>query len=815
MTLLVVPARADLTLVDNGAPACTIVIPADASEIAAYAAAELQGYLQKMSGADVPVVAEGESDVGGVRVLVGPCGATAALGIDVDALGAEEFIVRTTDDALVLVGADRIYYPTSKLRPLDENVSAGTLFAVYDLLQDQLGVRWLWPGESGEVYPSRATITVGQLDVHEGPKLLKRAMRNLLQERVFDSAIARYVGEEARDSYVRKGEDQWAWNRRMRLGRATILNFGHAFTSWWERYGEEHPEYFALHSDGVDGDAPARVPPHGNARVIKMCVSQPALWDQIIANWQQAREQFADTPEVTRTINACENDGGAGFCICENCRAWDVPGYYSNEEEGLLSLSDRYVHFWNELARRARAIDPEAWVCGYSYSRMSKPPLQTRVEDGVMLAYVGSPGYPARPQSREHFHSAWRGWADMGASQLYRPNVLLSGHAMPIATPGEMGRDFQWLYRHDMIGTDFDSLVGDWATAGPNYYVLGRLHWDPDADVEAVVDEWYSAFGDAEEKVREYFDYWTEVGKRFWGLGDHIRELGYGSSMRGRIRVIPEIYAAEDFETGRALLAEAAGAVRDDERCLGRVRFLQTGLEHARLTWQAISSYQEAMRQTNPPPETLPKLVEDVRELIRYRKRIADSHAANTHWATYQEIRMGDLSGIRVVGQVVDYEPISMLPYTMKFNWDPDDVGGEHGWFRPEFDDGEWGHCRTERPWEQDPIGQQWKEEHGEDYDGVAWYRTAFYVPEEHHGRRVFLFFNAVDGDCDVWINGEKAGSHPLVEDDDWKEPFSIEITGVINDDPAAVNRMAVRVNAEVGNGGIYKRVWLVTERAQ
>ena len=40
----------------------------------------------------------------------------------------------------------------------------GTLLAVYNFLDCQMGVRWLWPGKLGEVVPKVSTIRIGNLD---------------------------------------------------------------------------------------------------------------------------------------------------------------------------------------------------------------------------------------------------------------------------------------------------------------------------------------------------------------------------------------------------------------------------------------------------------------------------------------------------------------------------------------------------------------------------------------------------------------------------------------------------------------------------
>ena len=58
-----------------------------------------------------------------------------------------------------------------------------------------------------------------------------------------------------------------------------------------------------------------------------------------------------------------------------------------------------------------------------------------------------------------------------------------------------------------MMGTDFDSCTHNWATQGLNYYIVARLHWNPEQDVDVIVDDFCkSGFGPAAKSVRQYFD---------------------------------------------------------------------------------------------------------------------------------------------------------------------------------------------------------------------------------------------------------------------------------------------------------------------
>ena len=63
------------------------------------------------------------------------------------------------------------------------NPRMGTLWAVYDFLQDELGCRWIWPGEIGRVVPRTATVAVGSLDIQETPTIKIRGFRMAAQEK--------------------------------------------------------------------------------------------------------------------------------------------------------------------------------------------------------------------------------------------------------------------------------------------------------------------------------------------------------------------------------------------------------------------------------------------------------------------------------------------------------------------------------------------------------------------------------------------------------------------------------------------------------
>ena len=93
--------------------------------------------------------------------------------------------------------------------------------------------------------------------------------------------------------------------------------------------------------------------------------------------------------------------------------------------------------------------------------------------------------------------------------------------------------------------------------------------------------------------------------------------------------------------------------------------------------------------------------------------------------------------------------------------------------------------------------------------NSVAWYRRAFDLPKEDSGQRLWLEFDGVFRNCDVFVNGWFIGHH-----DSGYGSFRYDITDVA--DCGGKNLIAVKVDASEFEGwfyegaGIYRHVWLV-----
>jgi len=105
-------------------------------------------------------------------------------------------------------------------------------------------------------------------------------------------------------------------------------------------------------------------------------------------------------------------------------------------------------------------------------------------------------------------------------------------------------------------------------------------------------------------------------------------------------------------------------------------------------------------------------------------------------------------------------------------------------------------------------------------YQGEAWYRKHFRIPDSIANKRLVIYFEAIMGKCKVWLNGELLATHY-----GGYLPFSVDISDKIKKD--SLNTIAVWAdNSDDPSfppgksqkeldfsyfGGIYRDVWLVS----
>ncbi len=138
-------------------------------------------------------------------------------------------------------------------------------------------------------------------------------------------------------------------------------------------------------------------------------------------------------------------------------------------------------------------------------------------------------------------------------------------------------------------------------------------------------------------------------------------------------------------------------------------------------------------------------------------------------------------------------------------------LGDPTGAERPGFNDRTWRRLDLPHDWSIEGTPRQDAPAGGRGGyfpTGTGWYRKAFRLPDRSRGRRVWLEFDGVYMNSDVWINGVHLGRRPF-----GYIGFAYDVTRHL---VSGVNLVAVRVdNSRQPNSrwysgsGIYRHVWL------
>ncbi len=314
-------------------------------------------------------------------------------------------------------------------------------------------------------------------------------------------------------------------------------------------YGKTHPEYYALLSNGK------RLVPSGSMTV-HLCMSNPEVQRiaaENVINWigQQPDREFFDVMQ----------GDGPEWCVCDACRVLDVEGHGS---------SDRLMFFVNRVAERVGGKYPDKRLVFLAYTPYSEsPPARERPARNVTVLFAPycwggarSQFHPLEHDVNKPAHGHFKGWMDILAPgqmigfeypkvypyALY-PNGALRASVANIRTYAACPAVRAIRY----CGTPVS--FGDL-----HRYLLGELHWTPDADEQRLAEAFCAVYyGAAAPQLRQYHGLLEETVER----KPHYQRCEY--------------YAPGLLETGLAekaepLFAAAEKAVAGDAARLERVR---------------------------------------------------------------------------------------------------------------------------------------------------------------------------------------------------------------------------------------------------
>jgi hypothetical protein len=617
-----------LALAANGKAGAVLVLPQKPNASERQAAELLQRVLAAMSGAKLTIVSEEKVPaqsvgadqkilVGGqtfeTLISIGDTQLAKAAGVNANDLNPDGYRLQTRGNTLFLVGRDAPPHLDAEGAPVKSNGTGpthyihanGTRNGAYALLERHFGCRWLWPSEAGgEVLPKKNTLTLQPLNESDEPAIAQRGIRNYYPESGVNSYGRRQqqsvlsLLHRSYSGFLKKAENSGAWFDAMKLGQSVELNLGHSYGDYWKRYGETHPEYFALQADGTRNQVRLGESYAGRAH---LDVSNPELIQHIAG---EVIQKFDADPNLT-SVSIAPNDGSyPSFCLCEVCRRLDPPNgdpvsFSIVDESGTasriqyVSLSDRYVLFYSKIAEIVAKKHPDRLLGAYAYSTYSSPPLYAKLAPNVFIAYVGLSYF--NDAQRQHDLQSWDQWSQTAEKLQLRPNALLGNYGIAANYAHKLGADIKHAYQTGMIGTDFDSLTHDWAARGLNDYVLAKLLWDPSQNIDALIKDYCDAgFGPASPAIQKYFaqlEALTDAVARAAADSSRVEDGIDPNSRNGGLLLLSKIYTPEKLDELQSILDDAKKQAGQNEEVVKRIEFLEQAVRYAKAETAWLRAY--------------------------------------------------------------------------------------------------------------------------------------------------------------------------------------------------------------------------------
>ncbi len=600
----------------------------------------------------------------------------------------------------------------------------GTLFAAYELLE-QLGVRWCLPGDLGTVVPSAKTIA---LPIQETLQVPAFGGRNL------------------------QGVTDKTWMRRMRLG-----GFNAGAHGLQLRRRKTEPELYCQENGK---------PTH------QLEVSHPEVLRLVT---EEALKFFRENPGA-KYFNLSPEDG-PGF----GSSPWDAGDM--DPLHGKVSVTDRYIKFFNLVLEAVHKEFPSAGIAFYCYGQLMRPPIRETPDPNLLpvlapidLCRYHSLDNPICPE-RRYLKEIVAGWQKLGCNLFYRGFYFnLADQGFPFSMIRQIGAEIGYFHENNFIGCRVQCMPL-WGHHGPSLYLAAKLMWNAGADPQAVLADYYQAcYGPAAEPMRTFFDL----------LEDAFEAADYHT---GNVFDIPHILTPALMNRLDKQLDAAEKQAGRDSLPAQRIRLTRLAQEFGKANLAMIEDWNacEFVKAKTEHDRAVALRDEGNALYPGLYDKNASGYLRRFWGAAVQSAFAGMTNGNTIVAR---------LPDEWLFLLDPLNGGESLGFYVPTMGTRNWMPIKT--------YSQSWSNQGLRFYKGEAWYRTSIGVHSKFKGETIHLWLGGVDDQADAWINGQKLeclakGAAPC------GRPWEFDATGALRFD--AENIIVIKVTNralnELGTGGL------------
>jgi len=526
-----------LTLATNHSTRYSIVLANDAIPAEKNAAQQFQKYFQEITQAAIPIVSETELSIDKPQILIGAGARVKSLlpQQNWDALSGDGIIIKTVGERLILAGD----------RP------RGTLYAVYEFLEEMAGCRWF--SVDATIIPKKIHWDLAPQNITYVPPFSYREDYTIPPARQAEHSELAVALRNNGHFYPLSPE----WG-----GHYSILGFVHTFSPLLppEKYFHAHPEWY---SDPQNGGLPCTPnSPMPDPQHTQLCVTDPDLLKEFTKN----ALGWVEKNPAAGYISISENDFGP-YCKCANCVAFA-------KREG--SESGPILNFVNQVADAIGAKYPEFRVMTLAYHGTLTPPKTIRPRKNVIIrmAPIDSDyGKPLNSVSNASVRDHLEAWADI-APRLFIWNYVtnFTETMLPHPNLANWANDLRFFQKNRVRGIYQE---GDYSTFGVGDFVylrawlMGKLMWNPEEDQDKLIGEFlHGYYQSAAPYLKSYLQL---IDQSFQQYGIPLSTFNHNFSF----------LTLEVMNKVTELFAHAEDAVSNDPALTQRVQRERVGVQYA------------------------------------------------------------------------------------------------------------------------------------------------------------------------------------------------------------------------------------------
>lgn len=508
-----------------------IVISPNPSHAVRLAANELQYFIHKATGLQLPIVSTAPK---GKAIFVGHSDYTKALGFSAAKLGEQEYVIDISSQRIVLLGNDEMGSPTADQGRSNNGFSPaadrrqinyrqatgddttvgqltlpsifdaqGTCYAVYDFVERFLGIRFYGPHPTNVVIPSFKKKKIPATHIQRCPVIKYR-----------DGSLT-FGWLFMKEQFMDASEDMvQLYMRRMRMGGLRWAG-NHAFTGFQDRFLKPnpkrpelfegaHPEYFAV---GRNGGASERQFCYTNPDFIRQVAQDAVRYFEgkgIIAEQVALGDYFAIVP--------LDN---ANWCTCEACQKLldmdrnNILGQHFN-----CGTASHYIwNFVNQVAREVKRMAPGKKLSALAYHVYAYPPTDMVLEDNIAVApclHTRNYWAPRMKYNEMRFYKQWIDESKTSGRDIFlwsylgfpTERGLVTGfHVFPGFNAHDTGEQIRMYAADGVKGVYLCGL-----SEQVDFYLTMKLFDNPSLNTDEVLDEFFSLyFGKAAKPMKQFY----------------------------------------------------------------------------------------------------------------------------------------------------------------------------------------------------------------------------------------------------------------------------------------------------------------------